>query len=297
MDWGYKLAQVPPLELPQEQLLILLAEAWANERREFRAIQGYGEWKMFHPGLPPSSNAEGSTPVVWLDVEALAAAGLVSIVTPRKGTATFSLTASGVQRANAFRQSDGQRPMSASASRGVLPVTEQTPPGNKVFIIHGHDTQLKQDVAYFLTRIGLDVRILHQLPSGGRTVIEKLEYYADVDYAVALLSADDVGATSRAYADAVERVPSDAPAASLAAAFSSTFKRRARQNVIYEMGLFAGKHGRDSVCAIVARGVEQPSDVAGIVYISEEGDGEDDWKTLLRRELDLRGMQYDHTKV
>jgi predicted nucleotide-binding protein len=41
---------------------------------------------------------------------------------------------------------------------------------------------------------------------------------------------------------------------------------RARQNVVYEMGLFIGKLRRDKVCAVVEPDVELPSDLQGIVF-------------------------------
>ncbi len=124
-----------------------------------------------------------------------------------------------------------------------------------------------------------------------------LEAYSDVDYAIALLTPDDIGAADKDFSAAVQRVLSDGPAATLAVELSNALGHRARQNVIFEMGLFQGMYRRGSVCAIVAKGVEIPSDIAGVLYIPVAGDGDADWKTLLRRELDYRGLHYDHTKI
>jgi predicted nucleotide-binding protein len=44
-------------------------------------------------------------------------------------------------------------------------------------------------------------------------------------------------------------------------------KRRARQNVIFEMGYFWGMLERKRVCCLFKGNVEKPSDIEGIVYI------------------------------
>jgi predicted nucleotide-binding protein len=41
---------------------------------------------------------------------------------------------------------------------------------------------------------------------------------------------------------------------------------RARQNMIFELGFFIGKLGRDRVCALYEEGVEVPSDYQGVVF-------------------------------
>lgn len=50
---------------------------------------------------------------------------------------------------------------------------------DKVFIVHGHDESTKMQVARFIERAGLEAVILHEQPSGGRTIIEKIEMYTD----------------------------------------------------------------------------------------------------------------------
>lgn len=44
-------------------------------------------------------------------------------------------------------------------------------------------------------------------------------------------------------------------------------KPRMRQNVVLELGYFAGKIGRNRVCALVMGEIEIPSDYSGVVYI------------------------------
>lgn len=138
----------------------------------------------------------------------------------------------------------------------------------EVFIVHGRDNDVKEKIAYFLKELGLKPVILHEQPNKGRTIIEKFEYHSSVEYAIVLLTPDDVGGLK---SEPDKQSP------------------RARQNVIFEMGCFFGKLGRGKVCALVSPGVEQPSDLHGIVYIPL--DQEEEWKRLLARELDAAGLK------
>ena len=63
---------------------------------------------------------------------------------------------------------------------------------NKVFIVHGHDEAMKQSVARTIEKMGLTPIILHEQPSVGRTVIEKFTENSDVNFAIVLLSPDDI---------------------------------------------------------------------------------------------------------
>src|SRR6516162_4191419 len=142
-----------------------------------------------------------------------------------------------------------------------------------VFIVHGHDDPAKMEVARLIERAGLNVKILHGQPNEGRTIIEKFEKYAGLaGFAVVLLTPDDVGGPDR-----------------------ENLRRRARQNVIGEMSWFAGKLGRQRVCALKKGDVEMPSDFAGVGYT--EMDDREAWKTKLLRELDAAGYEVDWRKA
>lgn len=109
--------------------------------------------------------------------------------------------------------------------------------------------------------------MLREQPNLGRTLIEKFEQHAaEVPYAIIVLTADDKGSR----ADDTESRP------------------RGRQNVIFEMGYFYGRIGRDHVSVLLQAGVEKPSDMDGIAYITFDDNGA--WKTELFRELGHAGF-------
>ena len=143
---------------------------------------------------------------------------------------------------------------------------------NKIFVVHGHDEGARESIARFLEKLGLQAIILHEQASAGKTIVEKLEHYAGVDFAVVLLTPDDVGGPKMAT--------------------GSDLKPRARQNVVLELGLFVGKLGRDKVCALYKGGqLELPSDYLGVVYVAlDDGDG---WRLRLARELRTAGFDVD----
>jgi Predicted nucleotide-binding protein containing TIR-like domain len=96
------------------------------------------------------------------------------------------------------------------------------PQGTRVFVVHGHDGEVKYQVVEFLeTTTGQRPVILHEQVDAGRTIIEKFEAHAsEAGFAVVLLTADDEG---RAKGD-------------------TALSPRARQNVVLEFGFFVGKH-------------------------------------------------------
>jgi len=144
----------------------------------------------------------------------------------------------------------------------ALPETQKPiPKGNAysssvVFIVHGRDHKPMKELKAMLKKFGLKPMVLHEQPSGSRTIVEKLEKYANVvGYAFVILTPDDRGGAFRG------KVP-------ILGGFTlenSSF--RARQNVILEFGYFIGKLGRDRVCCLYKGDVELPSDMHGTVYM------------------------------
>jgi predicted nucleotide-binding protein len=122
---------------------------------------------------------------------------------------------------------------------------------NKVFVVHGHDSELKNDIDIFLRDIGLEPIILHRQADEGLTIIEKFEKHSDAVYAFILLTPDDIGMTVSEYKKSQD---------------DKKIEFRARQNVIFEFGYFLAKLGRRNVCCIYKEGVNLPNDIAGLLY-------------------------------
>jgi hypothetical protein len=66
----------------------------------------------------------------------------------------------------------------------------------KVFIVHGHDDLLKNEVARFIEKLGLKAIILHEQASSGNTIIEKIEEHSNVGFGIVLYTPCDIGAKS-----------------------------------------------------------------------------------------------------
>ena len=147
--------------------------------------------------------------------------------------------------------------------------TLSTTSSKQIFIVHGHDESSKEILARFLTQLNLEPIILHELPNQGKTIIEKFEGYSNVNFAIALLTPDDTISDEK----------------------GNIIEKRARQNVIMELGYFFGKLGRSRTCALYKEGVTLPSDISGILYI--ELDSKYGWKLLLARELKQIGYNID----
>ena len=60
-----------------------------------------------------------------------------------------------------------------------------------IFVIHGHDQGLRNEVVNFLRMLKLTPIVLANKSNSGKTIIEKFEKHADVKYAIALMTPDD----------------------------------------------------------------------------------------------------------
>ena len=154
-----------------------------------------------------------------------------------------------------------QETSSTSSSRN-----EHSPKSNRVFIVHGHNKALRDEVKSVLLELGLRPVILSEQVNGGKTIIEKFEKNSEsVNYAIVLITADDEGKSKKA----------------------TEYKLRARQNVILEMGYFMSRLKRSNVFLLLEDDIELPSDINGVVYASVH----DNWKFMLVKELKNCGYQ------
>lgn len=139
-----------------------------------------------------------------------------------------------------------------------------------VFVVHGRDKRTAESVAHFIeNEFSFDCTILDEKANSGMTVIEKLEKYSEAKFAVVLLTPDDQGRLVSEKGKTLEK--------------KQKLKTRARQNVIFEMGLFHGLIGRENVIGL-NKGVEEiPSDLGGVILIFM--DDKEAWKRTLQREI------------
>lgn len=172
---------------------------------------------------------------------------------PAKGTVTYQGGA----------QESFKAAVEAITSGG--PVEIKADKGSKIFVVHGHDRDARDQLELVLHRLGLDPFILQNNDGGGKTIIEALEknIYQEAAFGIVLLTPDDFG-YGKAETEA-DRKP------------------RARQNVILEMGMVMAALGRDRM-AILQKGVlERPSDTDGILRIEFNGHARETVPKLVQR--------------
>ena len=143
----------------------------------------------------------------------------------------------------------------------------------RIFIVHGHNDGLLQTVARVIEHQDIKPIILKEQPSKGLTIIEKFEANSNSDFAIVLLTADDLGNVKT----------------------KDTMNARARQNVIFEMGYFFALLGRANVICLQEEGIEVPSDLGGRMYVKL--DSENLWKYSLIKELKAAGFSVSADKI
>ena len=265
------------LNRERHELLVTLAKAWWNvpsaERHafdvEFQSSVAFGDshtrpWAppvLKHPGL-----RGGRIQPDWRYVRALVQQGLLQFRAKERYGRAFcvELTPEG------FEIAENPQP-SAPQTNGA------TPRKPRLFIVHGRDHTTKLEVKNFLQN-DLDLPeplVLHEEPDRGRTIIEKFEDCAKVvDGAVVLLTPDDHHFE---------------PDGSNQGSAKNDQLRRARQNVILELGYFLAKFGRSSgkVLLLYKGELDIPSDLSGTIYIVITN-GVHTAEGKIRRELGLR---------
>lgn len=144
----------------------------------------------------------------------------------------------------------------------------------KIFVVHGHNNEIKLDVARTLEKMDLEAIILHEKPNSGRTLINKFTDYSDVDFAIVIISADDFGYSKK---DGEQNK-----------------RLRPRQNVVFELGFFIARLGIEKVFTLVEdKEIENPGDFDGVVYVPYNGG----WKNQLVLELKALGYLIDANKL
>jgi uncharacterized protein (TIGR02145 family) len=130
----------------------------------------------------------------------------------------------------------------------------------KVFIAHGHNGEIKEALARIIEKNNFEAIILNEQLNEGKTIIEKLEKYTDVNFAFIIYTACDEGKEK-----------------------GGILELRSRQNVIFEHGLLIGKLKRENTAVLYQEGVVEPSDVKGLGYTLLDDNGA--WKSEVERIL------------
>jgi predicted nucleotide-binding protein len=168
--------------------------------------------------------------------------------------------------------------IAAVASKGEIRVTRPAAPATKIFIVHGHDREAREQLELILMKLGLEPFILQNTDSGSRTIVEALEQtiYRDSALGIVLMTPDDFG-YSKSGTEA-DRKP------------------RARQNVILEMGMVMAALSRERMIILKKGAIEMPSDVAGILY-SEFNDHVREVVPKLVQRLQQLGFLIDANRI
>jgi hypothetical protein len=143
---------------------------------------------------------------------------------------------------------------------------------DEVFIVHGHDEILLNEVAVYLSSIKIDPIILKNKTNDGMGwLFTKFKKHSNVKFAVVLYTPDDIGMekSDKEYSD------------------------RPRQNVILELGFFLGKLGNERVWILCKDFIETPSDIIGGTVQKYDVNG--GWKHELIKSLVSAGIRFEQS--
>ncbi|WP_375685098.1 TIR domain-containing protein [Bartonella sp. TT110JLCBS] len=129
--------------------------------------------------------------------------------------------------------------------------TASNPSNKKIFIVHGHDHIALEQLELILLKLGLKPYILQNTSGNGLPIIQTLKKEicdSSISFGIVLLTHDDMG---YAISQGAEKI-----------------QPRARQNVIFEMGMLAATLPLERIAILQKEGIEMLSDVGGVYYLS-----------------------------
>lgn len=187
---------------------------------------------------------------------------------PTKGTVQFQ-----GKKPDAFRIAFEAAAGGAAPKSAVATASEA-----KIFVVHGHDRDARDQLELVLMRLGLSPYILQNNDGGSKYIIEALEQniYREAAFGIVLLTPDDFGYSKAA--GETEKQP------------------RARQNVILEMGMVMAALGRPKMAILQKGALERPSDTDGILRI-EFNDHVREIVPKLAQRLQTAGFDIDPRKI
>lgn len=140
---------------------------------------------------------------------------------------------------------------------------------DEVFIVHGHDESLLNEVGVYLSSIKIDPIILkHKANEGTGWLFDKFKKHSNVKFAIVLYTPDDIGKEKN----------------------KEKYSDRPRQNVILELGFFLGKLGNEGVWILYKDFPETPSDIIGGTVQKYDANG--GWKIELNKSLGSAGVRF-----
>ncbi len=168
--------------------------------------------------------------------------------------------------------------LATAVGAAPVPCVAAAPADAKIFVVHGHDREARDQLELILMRLGLQPFILQNADGGSKTIIEALEQniYREAAFGIILLTPDDYGYSKSA--TEADRQP------------------RARQNVILEMGMVMAALSRARMVILKKGALEMPSDAAGVIYI-EFNDHVREIVPKLAQRLGAAGFDIDPQKI
>ena len=162
----------------------------------------------------------------------------------------------------------------------------------------------------YLRSLNLNPIVLQEEPNLGKTIIEKVEYYiGQTSFAIVILTKDDFGVSkidfdvksrlsqkinqinstnlefnvTETFYDDIQpdEITPFFKLADISRTLLEKIRPRARQNVIFELGITMGMLHRNNVRVIYEENVELPTDILGYAYTSLD----EKWKENLLKEL------------
>ncbi len=157
--------------------------------------------------------------------------------------------------------------------RGITLIHKILAETKKIFIVHGRNQMILNEVTSFLGRLKLDYIVLHKESNQGNTILEKFISQAEeCSYAIVIMSADDESRLKGS---------------------NDSLVGRSRQNVVLELGFFLSHVGRKNIIILHELGssLEIPSDFSGIVYQPFDEYGA--WKNKVISEMRESGIYFE----
>lgn len=188
----------------------------------------------------------------------------------RTGEVLNWFTSTGTLQIQGKAQDSFRTKIEAALAGNVMDVTPKTPASDrKIFIVHGHDREARDQLELILMRLGLNSFILQNSDGGSKTIIES-------SFGIVLMTPDDYGYSK-------DKIEADR-------------QPRARQNVVLEMGMVMASLSRDKMAILKKGNLEVLSDAGGIIRL-EFNDRVQEVVPKRVQRLQTAGFEIDSTKI